>query len=282
MAEDLDRIVPLQTSGSLPPLYCVHAVSGSAYSYAGLARMLGPDQPVYGIEAPGFDNERQPIGSLPALAEEYTALVREFSRQQYGVDGGYCLLGWSIGGTLAFEMAKRLVAAGVTVSRLVLVDAGLPTVMPLPPEREILRRYVRDIMGRSEDSPPELDAVLEGLPADVAPEVVFEAVERAGILPEEIDADLLATQYAVFRAHLSALYSMELAGSYDGPVTHLLATQSPPEEDMRWSSFAPDLIEATMPGTHHSIWTGDNLAVLAEAVRQSLSREGVTGVDQLT
>ena len=282
MAEDLERLVPLRDSGSLPPLFCVHAVSGSAYAYTGLVKLLPADQPVYGIEAPGFDNDRQPVNRMPVLAEEYTAMVREFSRQEYGVDDGYCLLGWSIGGTLAFEMAKRLVAAGVSVSRLVLVDAGLSMMTPLPPQREILRRYIRDIMGRSEDSPPELDAVIDGQPADIDPEVVFDAVEKAGILPEEFDAEVLGTQYAVFYAHLSALYSMEATGSFEGQVVHILATQSPPDEDMRWGGFAPNLIERTITGTHYSIWTGDNLTVLAELVRQSLSSEGIAGVDQLT
>src|SRR4051812_13581113 len=107
MAEDLDRIVPLRATGTRPPLYCVHAVSGSAYAYSGLTKLLGADQPVYGIEAPGFDNDRQPVSSLPALADESTEILRAFSLQEHGADGGYRLLGWSLGGILAFEMAKR-------------------------------------------------------------------------------------------------------------------------------------------------------------------------------
>jgi len=278
MAEDLDRIVPLRATGTRPPLYCVHAVSGSAYAYSGLTKLLGADQPVYGIEAPGFDNDRQPVSSLPALADEYTEILRAFSLQEHGADGGYRLLGWSLGGILAFEMAKRLVAAGSTVSQLILIDAGLPEVAPLPPEREILRRYIRDIMGRSDESPPELDAVLENQPPDVAPELVIEAVEQARILPEECDAELLTDQYAVFRAHLAAFYSVRLSGKYHGSVTHIRATYSP-DEDMNWEPLISNLTERTIPGTHHSIWTGDNLLVLAEVVKRLLDSEGLASVD---
>jgi thioesterase domain-containing protein len=265
MDNDLDRILPLQTGGAKPPLYCVHAVSGSAYAYAGLARLLGADQPVYGFEAPGFDNDRIPVPSLSALAAEYTATLREFQPE-----AAYQLLGWSLGGVVIFEMAKRLVAAGAKVSSLILVDAGLPEVMDLPPEGDILRRYIRDMMGMSDQSPPGLEAIFNYWPEEVEPTVVFEAVEEAGILPEEIDADLLANQYAVFRAHLTAFYSVEVTGTYTGPAVHILAAESP-AEDMRWDRVAPDLKEHTVPGTHHSIWTGDSLVTMSEIVRQSLS-----------
>src|SRR5689334_23621013 len=204
MPNDLDRILPLQPRGAMPPLFCVHAVSGSAYSYAGLARQLGPDQPVYGFEAPGFDNGRPPVRSLPDLADEYTAILREFHPCQ-----GYRLLGWSLGGLVAFEIAKRLAAAGARAEALIMVDAGLPVPAPLPPEREILGRFIRDMMGRSDETPPEVAAIFSGLPRELAPETAFEAVAGAGILPAEIDTALLAGQYSVFRALLEGFYSID-------------------------------------------------------------------------
>lgn len=267
MRLDLDRIVALQTDGELPALYCVHAVSGSAYSYAGLARLLGQDQPVYGFEAPGFDNDRMPVGSLPDLAVEYTQILRAFQPE-----GPYQLLGWSLGGVLSFEMAKLLAEAGATVSALILVDAGLPTVMDLPPEREILRRFVRDMAGTSEESPPGLDAMYAGWSDSVVPEEAFAAVEAAGILPEEFYADLLESQYRVFRTHLEAFYSIDITGTYAGPAVHLLA-QASPARDMRWDRFLPELKEITVPGTHYTIWTGDSLKAMSEIVRQTLKRE---------
>ncbi|PSL51956.1 thioesterase domain-containing protein [Saccharothrix carnea] len=258
---DLERIVPLHTGGDLPPLFCVHAVSGSAYAYSGLSRLLG-DRPVYGFEAPGFDNDRAPVPSLPALAEEYVEILREFQPE-----GPYRLLGWSLGGLVAFEMAKRL---GSDVELLFLVDAGMPTVMDLPPERETLVRYIRDMAGTSDQSPPGLDELAAGWPEDPDPETVFEQVEAAGILPEEIDAYVLGDQYAVFHALLEAFYSIEVTGTHAGPSVHVLAERSP-AEDMRWGRLLPDLVEHTVPdSTHHSIWTGDALAELARLVRKHL------------
>jgi thioesterase domain-containing protein len=266
MPNDLDRILPLQPGGSLPPLFCVHAVSGSAYSYVGLARQLAPDQPVYGFEAPGFDNDRAPVRSLTALADEYTAILREF------LPGEDCqLLGWSLGGLVAFEMAKRLAAAGTPAKTLIMVDSGLPVALPLPPEREILRRFIRDMMGLSDDTPAEVEAIFGDLPGDVAPETAFEAVITAGILPEEIDATLLAGQYAVFHALLEGYYSIDVTGPYRGPALHILAERSPVEE-MRWRRVIAGIREHTLPGTtHHSILAGNNLVALTAVVQRVLA-----------
>ncbi|MEZ0096333.1 alpha/beta fold hydrolase [Streptacidiphilus sp. EB129] len=265
MPADPDRIVPLRTTGANPPLYCVHAVSGSAYSYTGLTQLLGPEQPVHGFEAPGFDDDRTPLRSLPELSAEYVATLQEFQPE-----GPVQLLGWSMGGVIAFDMAERLTAAGREVASLVLVDVGLPWVAELPAEKEIQRRFMLDIMGIAGESATGLAAVFDGQPDDVDPDVVFAAVEESGILPEELDADLLADRYAVFRAHIEALFGFEVTEPYHGRVTHIMAADSLPEY-MRWDRVATDLKEHTVPGTHHSIWTGDSLTTMSELVSQSLS-----------
>ncbi|MFC5908684.1 alpha/beta fold hydrolase [Streptacidiphilus monticola] len=267
MPADLNRLVPLQQGHGRPALYCVHAVSGSAYSYAGLARLLGPGQPVVGLEAPGFDDERTPVRSLPALSAEYADTLTE-----YQPDGPIQLLGWSMGGVIAFDMAQRLTAAGREVARVVLVDSGLPWVAPLPVEREIQRRFMNDIIGIAaldQEQAAGIAAVFAGRPDDSDPEETFEAVEATGILPEELDAWVLGERYAVFRAHIEALFGFAVSGSYAGPVTHILSAESP-SQYMRWDKVASDLTEHTLPGTHHSIWAGESLVAMAALVRQVL------------
>jgi thioesterase domain-containing protein len=261
---DLERIVPLHEDGSKVPLFCVHAVSGSAYSYAGLVQLLGPDQPVYAFEAPGFDGGRSPVRSLPDLSAEYVTTLREFRSS-----GGYRLLGWSFGGVVAFDMAQRLTAAGAEVERLIMVDVGLPWVADLPPEKEIQRRFMADMLGIAGAQPEALDAVFAVHPDDVDPEVLFTDVETTGVLPEEIDADLLLDRYAVFRAHIEALFAFEVKLPYHGPVVHIMAAESLPRY-MRWDTVATNLTEHTIPGTHHSIWSGESLVELSDLVREAL------------
>lgn len=263
---DLERIVALAPDGASTPLFCVHASSGSAYSYLELAKLLGPDQPVYGIEAPGFDGDREPVRSVSALSSEYTATLREFRP-----DCDFLLLGWSLGGVIAFDMAQRLTAAGARVRRVVLVDVSVPAVTELPPEKDIARRFLHEILATLDVPSAQLSQILAELPDQASSQAVFSAVARRGTLPAGLGVRLLTERYAVFRAHVQASYGFEVTKPYHGPVTHLIASESP-SRYMRWGTLATDLTEHTVRGSHHSIWTGDNLLQLAELARAALGR----------
>lgn len=264
MPEDLERLVPLRESGNRKPLFCLHPVSGSAYAYNGLVKLLPEDRPVYGFEAPSFDNERPPVTSLPALAEEYSRILREFRPA-----GGFQLLGWSLGGVLAFDIALRLAGAGVPVDRLILVDTGLPWAAELPPEKAIVARFIGDLAGMLGIDGGLIDAVIDDTAADVEAAEIFAGVEQAGVLPEEIDAEMLLDRYVTFRAHIQALYNYEIPAGYDGEVLHLMAAESS-AEFMRWDKVATNLAEVVVPGNHYTIWSGDSLVELARAVEDFL------------
>ncbi|MBW3651464.1 MAG: alpha/beta fold hydrolase, partial [Actinobacteria bacterium] len=111
-------LLPLRTRGERPPLFCVHALFGLAWPYAGLARHLDADRPLYGLQARGLA-ERAPLpGSLEDMAADYVEQVRSVQPA-----GPYHLLGWSFGGLVAHTMAAQLQWAGETVALLALVDS---------------------------------------------------------------------------------------------------------------------------------------------------------------
>ncbi|MFE7781494.1 amino acid adenylation domain-containing protein [Streptomyces nigrescens] len=114
----LDVVLPLRTTGDRPALFAFHPAGGLAWCYAGLAARLGPDQPVYGIQARGL------VGDEPlphALSEQAADYVRHLRAVQ--PHGPYRLLGWSVGGILAHTVAVLLQEAGETVELLALLDA---------------------------------------------------------------------------------------------------------------------------------------------------------------
>jgi thioesterase domain-containing protein len=262
---DLERIVPLSPDGTATPLFCVHASSGSAYFYLELAQLLGADRPVYGIEAPGFDGDREPVRSLPALSAEYAETLREFQP-----DGDFMLLGWSLGGIIAFDMAQRLSVAGARVRQVIMIDVSVPWVAELPSEKEIARRFLRDILATVGAPLAALDRILAGQPDEATSEAIFLAAECSGALPTELDAYLLAERYAVFRAHVEASFGFEVTEPYYGPVVHLIASESPLQY-MRWNNVSIDLTEHIVPGSHHSIWMGDSLLQLVGLARAALA-----------
>ncbi|MGW7702379.1 non-ribosomal peptide synthetase, partial [Kitasatospora sp. NPDC054768] len=116
----LDVLLPLRAGGDRPPLFCVHPAAGISWVYSGLLRHLGPEQPVYGLQARGLRGDAP--ASVAEIAEDYVRQIRAVRP-----DGPYHLLGWSFGAVVAQEMAVRLRAEGAEVGLLALLD-GAPAV----------------------------------------------------------------------------------------------------------------------------------------------------------
>lgn len=257
-------LVPIRPTGERSPLYCVHPISGSAYSYGGLVRLLDPQVPVYAFEAPGFDDDQPPATVLEELSAGYVEVLRELAP-----NGPHCLLGWSMGGVIAFDMALRLRAVGAEVPALVLIDAAVPERMQLPSMLDQVRKFMHDLVSAAGIPATGLAGILDPAAADASPAALFEQIERAGILPEEVDAEFLSHRFAIFRAHLGALFDYSAPEVYDGPVTVVRAARSP-ALFMDWSTVASDVEDHVVEGDHHSIWTGGGLADLAGIVQRRL------------
>ncbi|KAI1288646.1 hypothetical protein EDD11_009741, partial [Mortierella claussenii] len=110
-------LLPLKTTGSRSPLFCIHPVLGLSWSFIGLSKHLHEDQPLYGIQARGLDGKGQLALTLEDMAKDYIHQVRDVQPH-----GPYNLLGWSFGGTVAHSMAVQLEKLGEKVDLLVLMD----------------------------------------------------------------------------------------------------------------------------------------------------------------
>jgi amino acid adenylation domain-containing protein len=113
-------IVALQPDGTGPPVYIVPGAGSDVLSVWELARYLGPEQPVYGMQPLGVDGSRQCHRSVEDMAAYY---VRHLRAQPHGEP--YFLIGSSFGGVVAFEMARRLTAAGAEVAFLAVIDTHM-------------------------------------------------------------------------------------------------------------------------------------------------------------
>jgi thioesterase domain-containing protein/acyl carrier protein len=114
-------LVPIQPRGSRIPLFFIHAVGGDVLFYEQLTKALGPDQPFYAFKSPLVSQVEVPETSLEELASIYVKELRAFFPQ-----GPYLLGGASLGGHIAFEMARQLDAQGLRPELLVLIDASVP------------------------------------------------------------------------------------------------------------------------------------------------------------
>ncbi|MDN5205544.1 amino acid adenylation domain-containing protein [Fulvivirgaceae bacterium BMA10] len=114
-------IVPINNEGSLPPLYLVHTPSGHVLSYYSLAEHLGKDQPIYGLQARGLENDHKLLYNLEEMAKSYVDEIMRFQPSGPYYLGGYCF-----GGLLAYEIARQFEMKGQKVAQLFLMGSYVP------------------------------------------------------------------------------------------------------------------------------------------------------------
>ena len=112
-------LVAIRRGGSQPPLFAVPGVGGSVIYYQRLARLLGDDQPFYGLESQGVDGLAQPLTRIEDIAAVFLRAIRTVQSE-----GPYYLLGACIGGVVAWEIAQQLLLEGQEVCFLAML--GLP------------------------------------------------------------------------------------------------------------------------------------------------------------
>ncbi|GLQ95947.1 non-ribosomal peptide synthetase [Dyella mobilis] len=114
----LDAILPLRASARERPLFCIHPAVGLSWAYASLLRHLGDELPVCGIQASALRGDAPLPSSIHEVAVDYRAKIRRIQPE-----GPYRLMGWSLGGLIAHEMAAQWEADGEQVELLALLDA---------------------------------------------------------------------------------------------------------------------------------------------------------------
>jgi amino acid adenylation domain-containing protein len=106
-SEESDTLVPIQPGGTRTPFFCVHGFGGGVVDYGELARLLGPDQPFYGLMALGVDGATLPHSQIETMAAYYIDAIHRVQPHGPYFLGGYCF-----GGVVAFEMARQLQSVG--------------------------------------------------------------------------------------------------------------------------------------------------------------------------
>jgi amino acid adenylation domain-containing protein/natural product biosynthesis luciferase-like monooxygenase protein len=123
-------LVPLRRGGTQRPLFLVHPSSGDIAAYPVLVHEIDEDVPVHALECPGLHDDEAPPATIEALAARHLERLRVCQPR-----GPYRLAGWSLGGLVAYEMARQLVADGAAVEFLGLIDSyALQRVYPPQPE----------------------------------------------------------------------------------------------------------------------------------------------------
>jgi thioesterase domain-containing protein len=115
-------LLPIQTSGTKAPLFFVHGLHGVMPLGPTLTRTLGPDQPVYAINANGIDGTRPVIDNMADMVAAYVEELQETYSTGPVRIGGMC-----DGSLAAIEIVRALMEQGRAVGPVILADPpGVP------------------------------------------------------------------------------------------------------------------------------------------------------------
>jgi amino acid adenylation domain-containing protein len=111
----------LSSTGTGVPLFCFAGAGASALSLLPLARELAGVRPTYAFHANGLEARGLADWTVGRAADRHLRSLRLIRPH-----GPYVLLGFSFGGLVALEVARRLRAGGEQVASVIVVDTYLP------------------------------------------------------------------------------------------------------------------------------------------------------------
>jgi non-ribosomal peptide synthetase component F/thioesterase domain-containing protein/acyl carrier protein len=264
-------LVLLKEGAGPPPLYFVHGLGGNVAELFAVARSMSYPGAVCGIQARGLRAEERPHLTVEAMAVEY---LKEIKARQ--PQGPYCLCGYSFGGLVAFEMARRLRLSGDIVGFVGLFDT-LPSsfVWPVRASLGCACRRLAGVLGAPIHTWPSAtwsawrrmltrlgDHLAQRQPGGLpVPELLRSA--PASVLKVGVSGVIASTRYR--------------PGFYDGELTLFTPTSRDPTlpcPQAIWHRHALALSVVPMMGAHLTMFSVANAAAAAASLSRALALAG--------
>jgi thioesterase domain-containing protein len=273
--EDWRPLVAIQLQGDRPPFFGIHGRDGNVLFYRKFAQLLGKEQPFYGLQAQGLDGKPIARTSVEAIADYYLEEMRTVQP-----DGPYVLGGYSFGGVVAYEIARKLRAAGEEVALLVLFDASNPArSRRVRSWADVIRDTIRRVMSRGTTPSRILQFLAQHIRGKLGDQLLkwnesFHkltlgsiAIRERTTAAELLDLHVQMVHERAFLAHRPL--------PYRGKVTlfRTLAQDSAYEydQDLGWSAVAHGGVEVHyVPGIHTTIFSDENVPNLARKVEECI------------
>jgi len=259
----LDLVMPIR-DGDGPPLICAHPVVGLSWCYLALLPHFDARYPLYGLQARGLRRPEPLPATMEEMARDYADQIRITQPS-----GPYHLLGWSLGGNVAFAIAEELERRGEQVGLLAVLDSRLTDVDAIAQSNEpwaiynlVLAQfgYVPALTPAEQDPEARMLELVRRRPGrglEDWPDQRLQALQR-----------VIKNNVAVARGHQP--------GRVHCPLLFFSATRNPPtlaEKLESWRSFVDGPIEAVeLDCDHRYIWLPEPVARLGPALSEGMAR----------
>jgi amino acid adenylation domain-containing protein len=265
-------LVPLHEGGSYPPLFMIAGVGGHVFTFHKFARLLGAEQPVYGVKAIGVDGVQTPPDRIEDIAAHYVKEILALRPR-----GPYVLSGYSIGAVVAYELALQLKAHGQQTEALIVFDCpapGYPKRLPLG------RRVLIHLKNLAVLGFPEKKAYLRDRFGQVKARILHALGLTIRMAPEigGVEALPQTALKRVWAALITANNRYRPQQQFHGKIVLFKA-----EEGFNWAATVfddplmgwgqwgtGDIETHTVPGSHMEMFHEKNVGLVAAKLKESL------------
>jgi thioesterase domain-containing protein/acyl carrier protein len=265
------RLTVLQPEGDGLPLFAIVPAGGTLACYLHLASLMGNARPFYALQPRASLADASSAVTIESMARED---LEELRRVQ--PSGPYAIVGWSVGGLVAYEMACQLRASGEGVALLALLDTNVPDAAAPPRDAaEAAAQLVARQFSLDADDPA--DRQLDG---DSRLERLLARAHEQGHLAHEVDLRWVRWLVDGFRIGVEAVQRYR-PRPYDGRLVLLCAADNPmdaPDPTLGWSALARGGVDVhSVPGTHQSIVRPPHVHAVADRLRACVDPARATG-----
>jgi len=262
-------LVALQPKGSKPPLFVVHGAGGNVFYFVEMARRLAgmdPERPFYGLQARGLMSGEEPLATIEEMAASYLDAIRSVQPR-----GPYLLGGYSMGGLVSYEVARRLTVAGETVAFLGMFDgiANLREQLAAMERAEVIAYFAGEL------KIPIGVAELRGL----APEAQLERVLTRGWelrrIPREFSLADAQRYFRVMETTFDAARGFAPGPPLPGRITVFASDSMAGQQGPHLGWQAGGGVEThAIGGDHRTLFESPHVERLSQLVGDCLARAG--------
>jgi len=276
------NLIPLQPSGSKPPLFCVPGAGGNVTYLQSLASCLGSQQPFYGLQAQGLDGISEPLTSIKDMASQYIQLIQEIQPQ-----GPYWLCGHSLGGKVAFEMARQLYDQNQEIGLLAIIDTTPQTVEHTDVKQEEtsylteIAMLIQDLFGIEINS---YDPNFQLLSFQEQLQLLTKQLEMANLLMPNTDSTVLEGFVRVYQTHRQLTYvppailpiqitlfraeELDNNNQFDEETAKMLN-----DNTYTWNKFSTLPVNVhVIPGNHNTMMTKPHVEQIAQELNKYMEQ----------
>ena len=268
------NLVAIQSQGPVTPFFCVHPVGGQVFCYMELARQLGSEQPFYGLQSPPVDEATGATMSIEEMARLYCQEVLRVQSK-----GPYLLGGWSMGGWIAFEMARQLKLSGRKVALLALFDTYPPSKVGVSIngnqeyKLSVLPSFALDLahsLGKDWTVQAEEFMLLEPRQQWAS---LLEMLVNDGFLPQEGAEAALQGLLNVFTRNFTACDTYS-PSPHEQPTLLFYAVENhgaPSYAVEEWTALTGGSLEAhEVPGNHYTLLRAPHASLVADVIKRRI------------